>query len=159
MSSLGFSSLGPIGHTGTTPLPVLTSGSGGRAVSPQPVIRRPAVATSGIGDASPAANPPASAAPATPASTASASTAAGATAARASAGVAGGSAATAAAIATEELATGYSTKVGGVEYAASVFQSNGEYTASVSSLTGATATGGTEQVAEENLAVRIDVLV
>jgi hypothetical protein len=152
MSSLGFSSLGPIGHTGTAPLPVLTSGSGSRAFSPQPVIRRPAVATSGVGDAPPAANPPGSAATTAPAPAAPASQ----TPARVSAGAPG---AAAAAIAVEELATGYSTKVGGVEYAASVFQSNGQYTASVSSLTGATATGSTEQVAEENLAVRIDVLV
>jgi predicted RNase H-like HicB family nuclease len=49
--------------------------------------------------------------------------------------------------------------VGGKQYTGSVEESDGEYTASVPNLAGATATGSSEQAAENNLAARIDELV
>jgi predicted RNase H-like HicB family nuclease len=58
-----------------------------------------------------------------------------------------------------EAATSYSTTVGGTQYSGSVQESGGEYTASVPNLQGATATGATEQAAENNLDARIDELV
>lgn len=63
------------------------------------------------------------------------------------------------AIALEELITGYTTTVAGTKYRASVDESDSDYTASVASLTGATATGTTEQNAENSLGLRIDTLV
>jgi predicted RNase H-like HicB family nuclease len=55
--------------------------------------------------------------------------------------------------------TGYSTTVGGKQYSGSVEESGGEYTASVPSLSGATATGSSLTAAENNLNNRIDELV
>jgi predicted RNase H-like HicB family nuclease len=49
--------------------------------------------------------------------------------------------------------------VGGKQYSGSVLESDGEYTASVPDVPGATASGSTEQAAENNLNARIDELV
>jgi predicted RNase H-like HicB family nuclease len=49
--------------------------------------------------------------------------------------------------------------VSGVQYSGSVEQSGGQYTASVPSLAGASASGSTMQAAEDNLSARIDELV
>jgi hypothetical protein len=57
------------------------------------------------------------------------------------------------------VAESFSTTVGGKQYSGSVELSNGEYTASVPNLIGATATGSSESAAENNLDARIDVLV
>jgi hypothetical protein len=59
----------------------------------------------------------------------------------------------------ETLAAAYSTTVGGKQYSGSVEESGGEYTASVSNLAGATASGSSIQSAENNLDMRIDILV
>jgi hypothetical protein len=59
----------------------------------------------------------------------------------------------------EQLISGYSTTVGGKQYSGSVEESDGEYTASVPNLAGATATRSIEQAAENNLHERIDELV
>ena len=67
-------------------------------------------------------------------------------------------AATSAAIA-ELTVTGYSTTVGGKQYAGSVEDANGTYTASIPSVNGATASGSSLVAAENNLDVRIDELV
>jgi len=56
-------------------------------------------------------------------------------------------------------AESFSTTVGGKQYSGSVQLSNGEYTASVPNLIGATATGSSESAAENNLDARIDELV
>jgi hypothetical protein len=58
-----------------------------------------------------------------------------------------------------ETAIAYSTTVGGKQYSGSVLESDGEYTASVPDVPGATASGSTEQAAENNLNARIDELV
>jgi hypothetical protein len=71
----------------------------------------------------------------------------------------GGSAAGSAAAEVETLAGTYSTTVGGTQYAGSVEEENGSYTASVPSVNGATATGATMIEAENNLTIRIDELV
>ena len=150
MSSVGFTSLSPIGSAGTAPLPKLPGGATGGAFGPQPVIRRPAVGpTPATTQASPVAAPaaPTAATPSAPAAPA-----------RAATGVGGGGAATAAA-AVDALTSGYSTTVDGKQYAASVVESGGGYTASISSVPGATATGTSEQAAENNLTLRIDALV
>ncbi len=65
----------------------------------------------------------------------------------------------AAAATAEMLVSSYSTTVNGTRYSGSVVQSGSEYTASVSSLPGATATGASITAAENNLSVRIDELV
>ena len=151
MSSVGFTSLSPIGSAGTAPLPKLPGGATGGAFGPQPVIRRPAVGpTPATTQASPVAAPaaPTAATPSAPAAPA-----------RAATGVGGGGAATAAAAAVDALTSGYSTTVDGKQYAASVVESGGGYTASISSVPGATATGTSEQAAENNLTLRIDALV
>jgi hypothetical protein len=57
------------------------------------------------------------------------------------------------------LAASYSTTVGGKSYSGTVVESGGVYTASVASLPGATASGSSAEAAENNLTVRIDVLV
>lgn len=57
------------------------------------------------------------------------------------------------------MVSGYSTTVGGKQYSGSVAESDGTYTASVSTLSGATATGSSAQAAENNLDTRIDELV
>lgn len=53
----------------------------------------------------------------------------------------------------------YSTTVAGKTYNANVTQSNGEYTASASNLSGASASGSSVQAAENNLTTRISILV
>jgi len=58
----------------------------------------------------------------------------------------------------DTLVGAYTTTIGGVTYSGSVEEENGVYTASVSSLGGATATGSSMIEAENNLAVRIDEL-
>jgi predicted RNase H-like HicB family nuclease len=55
--------------------------------------------------------------------------------------------------------TGFSTTVAGTQYSGSVEEFDGEYVASVSSLSGATASGSSLIEAENNLTVRIDELV
>jgi predicted RNase H-like HicB family nuclease len=57
------------------------------------------------------------------------------------------------------MATSYSTTVGGTQYAGSVQESDGEYTASVPNLAGATAGGSTALEAANNLDASIDELV
>jgi hypothetical protein len=59
----------------------------------------------------------------------------------------------------DALISGYSTTVGGKQYAASVLEAGGEYTASIASVPGATATGTSQQAAENSLNMRIDELV
>jgi predicted RNase H-like HicB family nuclease len=56
-------------------------------------------------------------------------------------------------------AADYSTTAGGKSYAATVEESDGEYTASVPGLAGATATGSSIVSAEMNLTTRVDELV
>jgi hypothetical protein len=58
-----------------------------------------------------------------------------------------------------DLDSSYLTTVGGTQYSGLVGESGGEYTASVASLLGATASGSTELAAENNLDARIDALV
>jgi hypothetical protein len=69
------------------------------------------------------------------------------------------SASSAAAAETETLVSGYSTTIAGVQYSGSVEESGGQYTASVPSLSGATATGSSIAAAENNLSSRIDEIV
>jgi hypothetical protein len=71
----------------------------------------------------------------------------------------GGAAAASSASTLAETATAYSTTIGGTQYSGIVQESGGEYAASVPNLQGATATGATEQAAENNLDARIDELV
>jgi predicted RNase H-like HicB family nuclease len=59
----------------------------------------------------------------------------------------------------EKLVSGFSTTVGGKLYSGSVEESGGEYTASVPSLAGASATGSSIAAAENNLNNRINELV
>jgi len=70
----------------------------------------------------------------------------------------GGGSASGSAVA-EMQATSYSTTVAGVQYSGSVQESGGEYTASIANLSGATATGSSEQAAEDNLNAKIDEIV
>jgi hypothetical protein len=55
--------------------------------------------------------------------------------------------------------TSYSTTVAGKQYSGSVQESNGEYTASVSGLAGASASGSSITAAENNLTTRINEIV
>jgi hypothetical protein len=71
----------------------------------------------------------------------------------------GGGAAAAAAAEVETLVGSYATTVNGTQYAGSVEEENGAYTASVPNVSGATATGASEMEAENNLTIRIDELV
>jgi hypothetical protein len=57
------------------------------------------------------------------------------------------------------LAAVFSTTAGGKNYSADVEQSGGEYTATVTGLPGASASGSSAMAAEENLDNRIDMLV
>jgi predicted RNase H-like HicB family nuclease len=57
------------------------------------------------------------------------------------------------------LVSGYSTTVDGKQYSGSVEKSGNTYTASIPGVAGATATGSTEDAAENNLSNRISVLV
>jgi hypothetical protein len=70
-----------------------------------------------------------------------------------------GSGSSSAATEEETLVSGYSTTVGGKQYSGSVEESNGEYTASVSGLSGANASGSSITGAENNLNSKIDELV
>jgi hypothetical protein len=64
------------------------------------------------------------------------------------------------AVAAEEtLAAVYSTSVGGKNYSGSVEESDGEYTASVADLAGASASGSSIESAENNLGTVLDTLV
>jgi hypothetical protein len=53
----------------------------------------------------------------------------------------------------------YSTSVAGQQYWGSVDRAGGDYTATVPNLAGATASGSSQQSAEDNLNARIDELV
>lgn len=53
----------------------------------------------------------------------------------------------------------FSTTVNGKSYSADVILSNGVYVARDPNLSGAEATGSSVQAAEDNLSVRIDVLI
>ena len=64
-----------------------------------------------------------------------------------------------AAVQETDQATSFSTTVAGKQYSGSVADSDGTYTASISNLSGATASGSSAQAAENNLNVRIDELV
>jgi hypothetical protein len=57
------------------------------------------------------------------------------------------------------LVSSYSTTVAGKQYSGSVEDSGGQYTASVSGLAGASASGSSAQAAENALTLRIDELV
>jgi len=127
----------------TTPNPVLISG-----LSPRP-------AAGAAVSAAPANASPGTSAPASTSSHVSAP--ANAVPRRES--LAGGGRASENSTIAEEIATSFSTTVGGKQYTGSVEESDGEYTASVPNLAGATATGSSEQAAENNLAARIDELV
>jgi predicted RNase H-like HicB family nuclease len=59
----------------------------------------------------------------------------------------------------EKLVSGYSTTIAGKQYSGSVEESGGQYTASVASVSGASATGSSLSAAENNLSNRIDELV
>jgi hypothetical protein len=59
----------------------------------------------------------------------------------------------------DSIASGYSTTVAGTQYLASLDQAGTEYTASVASVLGATATESSELAAENNLNLRINELV
>jgi hypothetical protein len=72
-----------------------------------------------------------------------------------SSGGGGGSAA----VQEMDQATSYSTTVAGKQYSGSVDESDGEYTASISNLSGASATGSSIQAAENSLDTRINEIV
>jgi hypothetical protein len=57
------------------------------------------------------------------------------------------------------LVSSYSTTVGDKHYSGSVSKSNGQYTASVSGLNGASASASSAQAAENALTIRIDEIV
>jgi hypothetical protein len=57
------------------------------------------------------------------------------------------------------LITGYSTTVAGTHYSGNVEQSGSEYTASIEDVFGAVASGSSILSAENNLGLRIDVIV
>jgi hypothetical protein len=63
------------------------------------------------------------------------------------------------ALVSETLAAVYSTTVGGKQYTGDIDQSNGQYTASVPNLTGASASGSSIMDAEIALGARIDAIV
>jgi hypothetical protein len=63
------------------------------------------------------------------------------------------------AAAVQTLAAVYSTTVGGKSYSGSVTGGDGEYTASVPNLPGATASGPSVEAVEDSLSVVIDTLV
>jgi predicted RNase H-like HicB family nuclease len=56
------------------------------------------------------------------------------------------------------MAASYSVTVGGKSYSGSVEESGGSYTASISNLPGATASGSSVQSAEDNLDAKLDAL-
>jgi len=70
----------------------------------------------------------------------------------------GGGASSSAASSIDELVSGYSDTVGGKHYSGSVEKSGNTYTASVSGLAGASASGSSEAAAENSLSERISVL-
>lgn len=94
------------------------------------------------------------------ATSSSSSVKASASSGHAHAGGGGSGAATASAASEVETLVGsYSATVAGTQYAGSVEEENGTYTASVPNVSGATATGATMMEAESNLTIRIDELV
>jgi hypothetical protein len=79
--------------------------------------------------------------------------------ARSGHGHASGGASASGSVAEDMQETSFSTTVGGTQYSGSVEESGGEYVATVSSLSGATASGASLVAAENNLTIRIDELV
>jgi hypothetical protein len=77
---------------------------------------------------------------------------------RSSSGGGGGGGASAASSTAETLAAVYSTTVDGKSYSGSVEKTNGEYTASVANLPGASASGSSVASAENALGIIISVL-
>jgi len=128
----------------TTPNPVLISGLSPRPAAGAAVSAAPANASPGTS---------------APASTSSHVSAPANAVPRRESLAGGGRASENSSTIAEEIATSFSTTVGGKQYTGSVEESDGEYTASVPNLAGATATGSSEQAAENNLAARIDELV
>lgn len=157
-----FGSVSPIaGPTPVTRFPVSLLGNTSGATGPGATTSAsaaPARAIPNIAHTPTTEATPAPAAHATGAARSGTAPAAAAAPARA-ASSGGGTAAVANSSDAEEIVTGYSTKVGSTHYSARVAQSNGEYTASIPNLEGATATGSTEQAAETYLSLRIDALV
>lgn len=72
---------------------------------------------------------------------------------------AAGGAASAASILAKDFATVYTATIAGKLYSGSVSKSDGDYVASVPSVTGAIASGSSQQLAENNLNTRIDAIV
>jgi hypothetical protein len=70
-----------------------------------------------------------------------------------------GAAAAARSVAAETQVSSYSTSVAGQQYWGSVEKSGGDYTATVPNLAGATASGSSQQSAEDNLNARINEIV
>jgi hypothetical protein len=126
--------------------------------SSTPAVLNPSLAAkpSSAASAAPAAPGPSSTAPS---AAAPATTSSPARPASSGGSHGGGGAAASSTSAILEVATSYSTTVGGTQYSGTVEESGGQYTASVPNLQGATATGSTEQAAENNLDARIDELV
>jgi hypothetical protein len=58
-----------------------------------------------------------------------------------------------------QQATSFSTTVAGKQYSGSVNQSNGQYTASIPGLAGASASASSMQAAEDALTLRINEIV
>lgn len=93
--------------------------------------------------------------------TAAASTASSATTSSAKSSRSGGGGGGGGSSAAQEVqqATSFSTTVQGKQYSGSVQESNGQYTASVPGLAGASASGSSITAAENALYIRIDELV
>jgi hypothetical protein len=70
----------------------------------------------------------------------------------------GGGASSASAV-QETLAAVYSTTVSGKSYSGSVVESNGEYTATIANMPGASASGSSIESAENSLGLVLDTLV
>jgi len=128
------------------------------SASSTPRLLNPVLAARSAKPSSSAAQPAAAAASSASAS-ANSTPAAPARTSQAHGGGGGGGGGSSAASETETLVSGYSTTVAGKQYSGSVEQSGSTYTASVSGLTGATASGSTLTAAENALNIRIDELV
>lgn len=126
------------------------------SASSTPQLLNPILAVRSAKPSSSAARP-AAAAPTSVSASANSAPAAPARTSQAHSG--GGGGLSSAASETETLVSGYSTTVAGKQYSGSVEQSGSTYTASVSGLTGATASGSTLTAAENALNIRIDELV
>jgi hypothetical protein len=129
--------ISPIAQTASVLNPVLVGRSSSSSAAALPAIAKPSQGTSSSGAAPAAAPAKASHAHEAPAQSG------------------GGSAA----VQETDEATSFSTTVAGKQYSGSVADSDGTYTASVSNLSGATASGSSAQAAENNLDARIDELV